>query len=207
MTIYTIVVLSFERLHAICSPLTHIPIFWPYLITIVFSSITITIPLFFHYQLVYDKVGNVFVTVNPMYENEVYNTYFHSTVLVIGNKLKMFCDLINMKCNMLTVFLKTPLGTVLPMVILIRNKIKICLCLRETNQILMEKTWKVLCATVLVFFVCHSFRYVITIFEFIYPLREDHGRFCAAKGRYVLYCNMSLLGVSYSLSCYDLFYK
>ena len=90
MTIYTIVVLSFERLHAICTPLTHIPIFWPYLITIIFSSVTIIIPLFFHYRLVYDEVGNVSVTVNPMYENEVYNTYFHSTVLVIGNNIERF---------------------------------------------------------------------------------------------------------------------
>ena len=84
MTIYTIVVLSFERLHAICSPLTHIPIFWPYFITIVFYSITLMIPLFFHYQLVYDEGGNVTATVNPMYENPIYNTCFHSAVLVIG---------------------------------------------------------------------------------------------------------------------------
>ena len=85
MTIYTIVVLSFERLHAICSPLTHIPIFWPYLITIFFSAITIVIPLFFHYQLVFDEDGSVSITVNPMYENETYNTYFHAGVLIIGN--------------------------------------------------------------------------------------------------------------------------
>ena len=84
MTIYTIVVLSFERLHAICSPLTHIPIFWPYFVTIVFYSITLMIPLFFHYQLVYDEAGNVTATVNPMYENPIYNTCFHSAVLVIG---------------------------------------------------------------------------------------------------------------------------
>ena len=85
MTIYTVVVLSFERLHAICSPLTHIPIFWPYLITIIFSSITVIIPLFFHYQLVFDEDENVFITVNPMYEDEIYNTYFHAGVLMIGN--------------------------------------------------------------------------------------------------------------------------
>ena len=84
MTIYTIVVLSFERLHAICSPLTHIPTFWPYFITIVFYSITLIIPLFFHYQLIYDKTGTVTVTVNPMYENPIYNTCFHSAELVIG---------------------------------------------------------------------------------------------------------------------------
>ena len=84
MAFYTIVVLSFERLHAICSPLTHIPIFWPYFITIVFYSITLIIPLFFHYQLIYDKTGTVTVTVNPMYENPIYNTCFHSAELVIG---------------------------------------------------------------------------------------------------------------------------
>ena len=85
MAFYTIVVLSFERLHAICSPLTHIPIFWPYLITIIFSSITVVIPLFFHYQLAYTEDGNVYIAINPMYENEIYNTYFHVGVLMIGN--------------------------------------------------------------------------------------------------------------------------
>ena len=87
MAFYTIVVLSFERLHAICSPLTHIPLFWPYLITIIFSSITVIIPLFFHYQLVFDEGENVYITINPMYENDIYNTYFHAAVLMIGIRL------------------------------------------------------------------------------------------------------------------------
>ena len=90
MAFYTIVVLSFERLHAICSPLKHIPLFWPYLITIIFSSITVIIPLFFHYQLVFDEDENVYVTNNPMYENDIYNTYFHAGVLMIGNLVLYF---------------------------------------------------------------------------------------------------------------------
>ena len=84
MTIYTIVVLSFERRHAICSPLTHVPIFWPYFITIVFSSITMTIPLYSHYQLVYDEDGNVTVTDCVCKLNVIYNIYFNAGILVIG---------------------------------------------------------------------------------------------------------------------------
>ena len=86
MTIYTIVVLSFERLHAICSPLTHVPIFWPYLITIIFYSITLIIPLFFHYQLDINEVGDVTETLNPTYENAIYDGSFHAGVLLLGNK-------------------------------------------------------------------------------------------------------------------------
>ena len=86
MTIYTIVVLSFERLHAICSPLTHVPIFWPYLITIIFYSITLIIPLFFHYQLDINEVGDVTETLNPTYENAIYDGCFHAGVLLLGNK-------------------------------------------------------------------------------------------------------------------------
>ena len=85
MTIYTIVALSFERLHAICSPLTHIPIFWPYLITSIFYSMTLTIPLFFHYKLEYDEAGEVAATKSPMYESRIYDTCFHSGVVLLGN--------------------------------------------------------------------------------------------------------------------------
>ena len=84
MTIYTIVVISFERLHAICSPLTHIPIFWPYLITIIFYSFTLIIPLFFHYKEEYDKAGDK-TRGNPMYEELIYDTCFHSGLLLLGN--------------------------------------------------------------------------------------------------------------------------
>ena len=85
MTIYTIVVISFERLHAICSPLTHIPIFWPYLITIIFYSITLMIPLFFHYREEYDKTRDKETRGNPMYEELIYDTCFHSGLLLLGN--------------------------------------------------------------------------------------------------------------------------
>ena len=85
MTIYTIVVLSFERLHAICSPLTHVPIFWPYLITIIFYSITLVIPLFFHYREEYDKTRDEGTRGNPMYEELIYDTCFHSGLLLLGN--------------------------------------------------------------------------------------------------------------------------
>ena len=85
MAFYTIVVLSFERLHAICSPLTHIPIFWPYLITIMFYSINLIIPLFFHYKEEYDKAKDKVTRGNPMYEELIYDTCFHSGLLLLGN--------------------------------------------------------------------------------------------------------------------------
>ena len=84
MTIYTIVVLSFERRHAICAPLTHVPKFWPYFVTIVFSSITMTIPLYSHYQLVHDEDGNITVTDCVCKLNVIYNIYFNAGLLVIG---------------------------------------------------------------------------------------------------------------------------
>ena len=87
MTIYTVVVLSFERLHAICSPLTHIPKFWPYFITILFSSITMIIPLFFHHQLVHDDNGSITFTDCVCKLNVIYNITFHTGVLIIGNSI------------------------------------------------------------------------------------------------------------------------
>ena len=59
LTVYTVVVLSFERLHAICSPLTHEPYFWPYFLMVLSSPITLVVPIFFHYHLDYDQVGNI----------------------------------------------------------------------------------------------------------------------------------------------------
>ena len=85
MTIYTIVVISFERLHAICSPLTHIPIFWPYFITIIFYSITLIIPLFFHYKEEEDKARDESTRGNPMFEDAILDTCFHLGLLLLGN--------------------------------------------------------------------------------------------------------------------------
>ena len=73
------------------------------------------------------------------------------------------------------------------MVLLIRNNIMIYLNLRETNEVERNKTAVILFVTVLVFFICQFPHCVITIFEFIYPIRVDHHLFCAAKGRQIFY--------------------
>ena len=60
----------------------------------------------------------------------------------------------------------------------------IYLNLRKTNQIEKNKTAAVLFATVLVFIFCHSIRFVITIFQVIYPFRLDQEVFCSQNDRY-----------------------
>ena len=75
------------------------------------------------------------------------------------------------------------IGSVIPMVLLIRNNALIYLNLREANQVERNKTALILFLTVLVFFVCQFPHIVITIFEFVYPIRQDHQIFCVKKGR------------------------
>ena len=58
-SIYTVVVLSFERLHALTSPLTHEPHFWPYFLMILSSPICFIIPFFFIFHLDYDVNGSI----------------------------------------------------------------------------------------------------------------------------------------------------
>ena len=187
MAFYTIVVLSFERRHAICAPLTHVPKFWPYFITIVFSSITMTIPLYSHYQLVHDEYGNITVTDCVCKLNVIYNIYFNAGLLVIGTySYKSLYDIINPFKHGLydfKMFLKPLLGSIIPMVLLIRNNVMIYLNLRKTKQIERNKTAVVLFATVLVFFICHIIRFVITTYEFIYPFRLEQELFCDKMGR------------------------
>ena len=70
------------------------------------------------------------------------------------------------------------------MVLLIRNNVMIYLNLRETRTIERNKTAIVLFVTVLVFFICHLSRFVMTIFDLIYPFNLEHETFCAKQGRY-----------------------
>ena len=54
--------------------------------------------------------------------------------------------------------------------------------MRETRKIERNKTAIVLFVTVLVFFICQIPHCLVTIFEFIYPIRSHH-LFCYKKGR------------------------
>ena len=157
-TVYTVVVLSFERLHAICSPLTHEPYFWPYFLMILSSPFSFIVPLFFHHYLEHDKTGHI-IGFSPglIDQNKIYKIYWESGILVIGS--------------------------IIPMVLLIRNNIIIYSKLRNTSKIKRNKTAVVLFATVMVFFICHSFRYVVTGFIFFNPITIPQKNYCAKQGR------------------------
>lgn len=58
-TVYTVVVLSLERLHAICSPLTHEPYFWPYFLMILAYPFILIFPELFNFKLDYDEFGTI----------------------------------------------------------------------------------------------------------------------------------------------------
>ena len=58
-TVYIVAVLSLERLHAICSPLTHEPYFWPYFLMILIYPFTLIFPELFHFKLDYDEFGTI----------------------------------------------------------------------------------------------------------------------------------------------------
>ena len=93
-----------------------------------------------------------------MDQNEVYKIYWESGVLVIGS--------------------------VIPMIVLIRNNVIIYWNLSNTCKVKRNKTVIVLFATVLVFFICHSSRYMVTSFVFYNPITIDQKKHCANLGRY-----------------------
>ena len=65
------------------------------------------------------------------------------------------------------------IGSIIPMVLIIRNNVLIYLNLRDTRQIERNKTAAVLCVTLLVFSICRIPHIVINIFELIYL--QHHG--------------------------------
>ena len=155
-TVYTVVVLSFERLHAICSPLTHEPYFWPYFLMILSSPFTTIIPIFFKFHLDYDESGDI-IGYSPAIDNEVYKIYWQAGALI--------------------------LGTVIPMSLLIRNNYIILRSLQNTCRIKRNKTAIVLFVTVAVFLVCHAFRFVVTCFIFYNPITLAQTEYCENQGR------------------------
>lgn len=160
MTIYMVVVVSIERFQAIVYPLYHRPSCWPYVLFVVLTGVTITIPCFFHYESIHDKNGNISGYKEYILGlSKAYRLFFEVFLIIIGTFGPFVCILF---CNICIFWT------------LKKSKVK---------QSKKNKSAKILFSIVVVFLLAHICRLINSGIVFFNPITAKQTKYCNSIGK------------------------